>query len=302
MLHPVAHTRQTTVIFAGTGLMLAHVYPLPSFVIDIIRLSLWLAILVGVFVPLERLFAAHGQPLLRRGLGADLGYYFLNGLFVTAILAVPLGLLAWVIHQAVPSGFLATMAGLPIWVRILVALVLGDIGGYWGHRWSHEIPLLWRFHAIHHSAENIDFLVNTRAHPADMVFGHFCALVPIYIAGLGGPVGAAGSIVPITVVLVGTVWSFFIHANLRFRYGPLEWLVSSPAFHHWHHTLTGPVNHNYAAMLPWVDRIFGTHYLPRREFPAAYGIATPMPDNLAAQLIYPLQTQLPLTTAEAATR
>ena len=68
----------------------------------------------------------------------------------------------------------------------------GEIGYYWGHRWSHEIPFLWRFHSIHHSAEEIDFLVNTRAHPFDMVFGRFCGLVPMYVLGLGGPVGPVG--------------------------------------------------------------------------------------------------------------
>lgn len=59
-----------------------------------------------------------------------------------------------------------------IWLVIL-AIVVGEVGAYWGHRWSHEIPWLWRFHAIHHSAEEMDWLVNTRAHPLDMFFGRF---------------------------------------------------------------------------------------------------------------------------------
>ena len=156
----------------------------------------------------------------------------------------------------------------------------GEIGYYWGHRWSHEIPFLWGFHSIHHSAEEIDFLVNTRAHPLDMVFSRFCGLVPIYVLGLGGPVGPAGSVVPVLVTLIGTVWGFFIHANLRWRFGPLEWLISTPAFHHWHHTRTGPINRNYSSTLPWLDRIFGTHYLPRSEWPEAYGIKAKLPDTL----------------------
>jgi hypothetical protein len=66
---------------------------------------------------------------------------------------------------------------------------------------------------------------------------------------------------------------------------------STPAFHHWHHALTGPINRNFASTLPWLDRIFGTHYLPRTEWPAAYGIEAKLPDSPGGQLAYPLRTQ-----------
>ena len=68
----------------------------------------------------------------------------------------------------------------------------------------------------------------------------------------------------------------------------MEWLISTPAFHHWHHTRTGPLNRNYASTLPWIDRLFGTHYLPRDQWPSSYGIRTKLPDSLAGQLAYPL--------------
>ncbi|APW59307.1 sterol desaturase family protein [Paludisphaera borealis] len=265
---------------------------LHAFLIDVFRLSLWLTILVVIFVPLERLFAAHPQKIFRKGIATDLGYYFLSSLVPALLLSVPVGLLAWAVHRAVPGGVLATAAALPLWARALAGLVAGEVGYYWGHRWSHEIPYLWRFHSIHHSAEEVDFLVNTRAHPVDMVFGRFCGLVPIYVLGLGSPASPAGSAAPVVATLIGTVWGFFIHANVRWRFGPLEWLISTPAFHHWHHTTT-PVNRNYASTLPWLDRIFGTHYLPRKEWPAAYGIKAKLPDTLVGQLAYPLRAETP---------
>jgi sterol desaturase/sphingolipid hydroxylase (fatty acid hydroxylase superfamily) len=265
---------------------------LQEFLISIIRTSLWLMILVVIFVPLERLFAVHPQKILRKGIGVDLGYYFLSSLLPALLLSVPLGLLAWVVHRAVPGSLLAATAALPLWARAMLGLVAGETGYYWGHRLSHEIPFLWRFHSIHHSAEHVDFLVNSRAHPLDMVWGRFCGLVPMYVLGLGGPIGPAGSQVPIIVGLIGVVWGFFIHANVRWRFGPLEWLISTPAFHHWHHTLDGPINRNYASTLPWLDRIFGTLYLPK-EWPAAYGIAEKLPDSLAGQLVHPLREEPP---------
>jgi sterol desaturase/sphingolipid hydroxylase (fatty acid hydroxylase superfamily) len=271
---------------------------LQTWLIDIARASLWLAALVVIFVPLERLFAAHPQKILRKGIGVDLGYYLLSSLLPAILLSAPIGLLAWIAHRCVPHAVVETMAAQPLWARVLIGMVAGEVGYYWGHRLSHEIPFLWQFHSIHHSAEHVDFLVNTRAHPIDLVFGRFCSLVPIYILGLGSPDGGpAGSQVPVLVALIGTLWGFFIHANLRWRFGPLEWLVSTPAFHHWHHTRTGPINRNYASTLPWLDRIFGTHYLPANELPTAYGITAPLPDSLLGQLTYPLQPRPPIADA-----
>jgi sterol desaturase/sphingolipid hydroxylase (fatty acid hydroxylase superfamily) len=177
---------------------------------------------------------------------------------------------------------------MPLPLRFIAAIIVGECGAYWGHRWSHELPLLWRFHAIHHSAEAMDWLVNTRAHPLDLVFTRLCGLIPIYVLGLAQPTGNTFDMVPVLYALVGTVWSFFIHANLRWRFGWLERLVSTPAFHHWHHTKEGAINKNYAAIFPWVDQLFGTLHLPQKQWPLNYGIEEPMAPSLTGQLLYPL--------------
>ena len=91
---------------------------LHAFLIDVLRLSLWLTILVVIFVPLERLFAAHPQKILRKGIGVDLGYYFLSSLLPALLLSAPVGLLAWAVHRAVPGGLLAATAALPLWARV----------------------------------------------------------------------------------------------------------------------------------------------------------------------------------------
>ncbi len=202
---------------------------------------------------------------------------------------MPLSFVAVGAHAFVPDSVQAAIAGWPLWQRVLAGVLVGEIGFYWGHRWTHEIPLLWRFHSIHHSAEHVYFLISARAHPIDSVFSRLCGLVPVYVLGIATPLTPEGGTVSALLVLVITLWGFLIHANVRWRLGPLEWVIATPAFHHWHHTLGEHRDRNYAPMLPWIDRIFGTYYLPQNEWPLAYGIEAKLPDSLGRQLMYPLR-------------
>ena len=259
---------------------------MPHFILDVLRLCVWLALLAAVFVPIERLFALRTAKIWRPGIATDLGYYFLSSLVPALLLGLPMALVARGVHAVVPAGYYDSVAALPLWVRLTAGFVVGEIGFYWGHRITHAVPWLWRFHAVHHSAEHLDFLVNTRAHPVDMVFTRLCGLVPLYALGLAG--GSGGAAVGPAVIVAGTFWGFFIHANLRWRLGPLEWLVATPAFHHWHHTRHEAIDRNFASTLPVLDRVFGTHHLPR-TWPADYGTDTDVGPTLAHQLVRPLQ-------------
>lgn len=269
---------------------------LGSLFLDLLRLFIWLAILVLVFVPLEKFWPLHPHKLFRKAFGTDLVYYFLSGLVPKLLLTLPISLLtAWLhdiadSHDGLAHGYYVWTSGLPIPVRLIAALVVGEMGAYWAHRWSHQIPFLWRFHAVHHSAEEIDWLVNSRAHPVDMAFTRLCALIPMYVLGLAQPMGGQLDLAPLLITVLGVFWGFFIHANLKWRFGWLEWVVSSPAFHHWHHTNDGPdrINKNYSSMLPFVDRVFGTFFLPQAQWPERYGIDETLPAGIVGQLLHPL--------------
>ncbi|MDQ4627765.1 sterol desaturase family protein [Janthinobacterium lividum] len=260
---------------------------LPGIAIDVLRLVLWLVLLAVIFVPLERFFGERHAGRARTELFSDLGFYFISSLLPAALLAAPLALIAVAGQRLLPDAIPAALSALPLWGKILLGLLIGEVGTYWGHRLSHEIPWLWRYHAVHHSTEQLYFLANTRTHPVDMVVTRLFGLTPLYLLGLAGP-SAAGSAAPVLLLLIGTVWGFFIHANLRWRFGPLEWLVATPAFHHWHHSKFENINRNYASTLPVLDRLFGTYHLPR-AWPAACGIEAAMPQTLAGQLAAPFR-------------
>lgn len=269
-----------------------------SFLLSTARLAVWLVLLAVIFLPLERLSALHPRKFFCRTLGQDLGFYFISGLLPGFLLALPLALVAAGVHAVIPIRMQTAVAALPLWQRIVAGFVVGEIGFYWGHRWTHEIPFLWRFHSIHHAPEQIYFLISSRAHPLDNVFIRLCGLIPAYILGVASPLTPTGSLVPVLIVLSATIWGFFIHSNLRWRLGPLEWLIATPAFHHWHHTLGEPRDRNFASMLPWMDRLFGTWHLPRGQWPSSYGIDAKLPDSLGMQLIYPFLAPSPQVTPE----
>ena len=266
---------------------------LQAFLLSVLRLALWLLLLAVIFLPLERFFALRPRKILCKSLASDIGYYFISGLLPGLLLAPPMALVAVAAHAVVPYTVQATAASLPLWARAVAALVVSEIGFYWGHRWAHEIPFLWRFHSVHHKPEQIYFLISSRAHPLDNVFVRLCGLVPVFVLGIATPLTPEGGAVSALLVLLITMWGFLIHANVRWRFGPLEWLVATPAFHHWHHTLGEPRDRNYASMLPVMDWIFGTHHLPRKEWPVSYGTDTAMPASLGGQLVYPLMPRPP---------
>ncbi len=238
-------------------------------------------LLLVVVVPCERLFPRHRQRFFRPGLGTDLAWGIaqpvlkLTGVAVGAVIA--LCSLAWL-----PALLLRPLVtSMPFWVRAMVAVVLFDALAYWGHRWSHEVGFLWRFHSVHHSSERMDWISGVRVHPFD---GTVVAPPMVFLLAAGFGAQLTGVLAVIQIVT-----GLFLHANVRWRWRPLQRIVATPEFHHWHHSSEADaLNTNYSAFLPIWDLLFGTYFMPgggRR--PEVYGTATPVPDGFFAQLSYP---------------
>lgn len=245
------------------------------------NLVLWLAGPAVVFIGLERCFSLRRQRVLRSGWRTDACHFLLGALAVGVILLLVNATLGQVLRGLTPEPARAAIGGLPFVVQLSLVVGLAELGMYWSHRLEHEIPFLWRFHAVHHSSTELDWLSTQRTHPIDGVFRQLF-LVPLY--AIGFPVGCLG-----IYLTAYYLWSFLVHANLRWKLGPLEGVIASPEFHHWHHAAEPAARDtNYAPLLPVIDRLFGTFQRPG-GMPRRYGSDAPVPPGYLPQLAYPFR-------------
>jgi sterol desaturase/sphingolipid hydroxylase (fatty acid hydroxylase superfamily) len=236
-------------------------------------------LLAAVFYPLEKAFPAQkGQKIFRREWFVDLcfmlGQYLLwGGLVLVTLMFVH----DWSLH-IVPQGFRDDVASQPWWLQGVEVILLSDLFIYWGHRLQHQWDFLWQFHAIHHSAEHLDWLAAHREHPLDGVYTQTLINLPAFL--LGFPLETLAALVAFR-----GLWAIYIHSNVRLPIGPLRVLIGAPELHHWHHSRER-VSWNYANLSPLMDWIFGTYHCPPHE-PPELGVAEPMPRGYLGQLWFP---------------
>ena len=148
-------------------------------------------------------------------------------------------------------------------------MVLVAVGNYWGHRLTHQVPFLWRFHSVHHSIEQMDWVASGRLHPLDQAFTQAFTIFPLFLLGYGA--GVFGG-----VAVFITLLALFQHANVRLRFPGVRWVINTPEWHHWHHAIDDAArDKNFG--LPVVDKLFGTAYLPKGRRPVGFGTRSPVP-------------------------
>jgi sterol desaturase/sphingolipid hydroxylase (fatty acid hydroxylase superfamily) len=198
-------------------------------------------------------------------------------------LAVLIGGMVIVGERLVPVSVRSVIAAQPYWLQFVEALVLSDLGFYLVHRTFHAVPWLWRFHRVHHSIDEMDWLAGARVHPIDQIITKCVSLAPLFMLGFSEWV--------ISAYMLFYSWqSVLIHSNVRINFGPLQWVLSSPKFHRWHHSKDHQArDRNFAGQLPFLDVLFGTAYMPRGLQPTAYGIDEPMRQNYLSQFADPFR-------------
>src|ERR1700678_588667 len=230
------------------------------------------------------------NPGQRAFVGRDLAdnvlYWFMGVLFFGDIAGFYIHAGARMLDPAHAGAVAATIfagygwaARAPIWLQAIAILVAMDFVQYWLHRLFHG-RALWPFHAIHHSAEDLDWTTTYRIHPVNFVIYSSGALALVQLIGFS----------PAAFLVIGPfnlVFGSLVHANLDWTFGPFRYVLASPVYHRWHHVKDPAIyNRNFAPTFPLLDLMFGTFYMPKGVLPQSYGVDG-VPPHFLAQLIYP---------------
>ena len=162
-----------------------------------------------LFVVIEKLFPLYrGQSVFRFEWQTDMKHFAVNHFIVGLSLLI----VNFLIHHAfgwmVNSDFQRMIAGIHFVPQLLLCILVADLAQYATHRAYHEIPFLWRFHAVHHSVKTMDWLAGSRQHMLELIFTRVCVLAPLYVLGFSEAVMNA------YIIVVG-FQAVFNHANVH---------------------------------------------------------------------------------------
>ncbi len=266
--------------------------------------EIWLLLVSLGCLIAERIKPWRHQPLVRPLVFQDYFWLFFNGnilslviiiLFKKDFLITPaFDAVLSTIYGVFDSIFLQiakldlhgvkAIVNLPMWMQIPIYLVIADFTEWCIHNALHRVNWLWKFHRVHHSIKEMDWIGNFRFHWFETLLYNSAKYVPITLLGAG-----------IDVVLIVAVFSTAIghlnHANLAISWGPLRYIFNSAKMHIWHHekALRGKAGTNFGIVFSIWDWLFKTAYMPLDKQPEEIGFKgeEQFPDNLAWRFFLP---------------
>ncbi len=254
-----------------------------------IQAGIWLLTCFAIFSILQEFFAHDkSQPKIRKDFYIDVIYWLATPLFVGAVSTAMIIAGFYIIFagdteaaiQYSKQGADWVMA-MPFWAQLVAIMLIQDFSLYWTHRIFHG-GNLWKYHSIHHGAQNLDWAHCVRFHPLNIICHTvFANALTLW---MGFTPYSLAVLAPFNML-----YSAMVHANLNWTFGPLKYVFASPIFHRWHHTSPEEGgNKNFAATFPILDVIFGTFYMPEGKLPGKTGLYEDyVPKTILGQLAFP---------------
>ena len=236
-----------------------------------------------IFIFIEKLFPLRReQPVFRPEWQTDFHHFIVNHMVVGFVLLATNLLVHKLFGWAVKDGVQAWVRDLPFPIALFGIVLVADLVQYWTHRAYHEVPLLWRLHAVHHSVKSMDWMAGSRQHILELLLTRTLVLAPIFVLGF------SKEVIDTYIVIVG-FQAVFNHANVSVRLGPLRYVIVTPNFHHWHHSQDDEaIDKNYAAHFAFLDYLFGTAVTADRKWPNQYGVVGDyVPNGFWKQFLFP---------------
>ncbi len=238
-----------------------------------------------LFVPIELAFPKNKiQTKFHEEWRTDLVYFIISHLFIQLFGVITKKPAEAFFGWIALDGIRAWIQSLPFVFEIFLALLFTDIFQYWAHRIFHSHHYLWRFHSVHHSTKAMDWLAGSRTHFVDIFVTRSMSYIPLYILGF------STFTFNFYIVFIA-IHAVLIHANTNINFGFLKYLITTPQYHHWHHC-EDPEHYgkNFAVVFPFIDKIFGTYYLPGKVWPKNTGLVdASFPKGFMRQLVYPFK-------------
>ncbi len=275
-------------LVAGAALLGGHKVPVTDFADNTpyIGLDWFILDLLGsslIFIFIEKLFALRKeQAVFRAEWQTDFHHFIVNHMVVGFMLLATNLLVHRLFGWAAHDGLRGWVQGLPFWAAVLLIVLVADLTQYWIHRAYHQVPVLWRLHAVHHSVKSMDWLAGSRQHIVEVLITRTLVLAPIYVLGF------SKEVIDAYIVIVG-FQAVFNHANVSVRLGPLRHVIVTPNFHHWHHSQDQEaLDRNYAAHFAFIDHLFGTAVKSSQLWPERYGVLGDyVPNGFIRQMKFP---------------
>ena len=275
-------------LVAATALLGGHKVPVTDFADNTpyIGLDWFILDLLGsslIFIFVEKLFKHRkDQPVFRPEWQTDFHHFIVNHMAVGFVLLATNLMVHKFFGWAGNDGVRGWVQGLPFWVGVLLIVLVADFVQYWTHRAYHEVPILWRLHAVHHSAKSMDWLAGSRQHIVELIITRTLVLAPIFVLGF------SKEVIDAYILIVG-FQAVFNHANVSVRLGPLRYIIVTPNFHHWHHSQDqAALDRNYAAHFAFLDYLFGTAVKSDQLWPEKYGVLGDyVPNGFVKQFKFP---------------
>ena len=251
----------------------------------------WLVGISLFFLVLERIFPWRKQKLLRKSILTDTIYLVFNAHYLNiAIETVQIFILLKLNDYVKINDYLSIfdielISGQSFIIQFIILFFTHDFIQWLIHVSLHNIPVLWKFHKIHHTIEELDWIGNFKFHWFEIVVYKSILYFPLAFFGYN-------SNVLFWFAVFSTAQGHFNHSNLKMSLGPLRYFFNTPVMHVWHHNLLLKKEEktvNYGINLSIWDWIFNTAYMPKNKHPKKIGIIdkNKIPKSFIRQELYP---------------